>query len=92
VRAIAGCSSPADVGHCARAVLEAVRAIAREHLGAVPVLQILDGVLFDVPEPKLDRAARVLSHAMKHAYELDVPLVVGVEAGKNWADLERVEI
>jgi DNA polymerase I-like protein with 3'-5' exonuclease and polymerase domains len=29
---------------------------------------------------------------MKHAYELDVPLVVGVEAGKNWADLERVEI
>jgi DNA polymerase I-like protein with 3'-5' exonuclease and polymerase domains len=27
---------------------------------------------------------------MKHAYELEVPLVVGVEAGKNWADLEPV--
>jgi DNA polymerase-1 len=74
-----------------RALLEADRAIAREHLGAQPVLQVLDEVLFDVPEAELDRAARILSHAMKHAYELDVPLVVGVEAGKNWADLERVE-
>jgi DNA polymerase-1 len=75
-----------------RALLEADRAIAREELGAQPVLQVLDEVLFDVPEGELDQAARILSHAMKHAYELDVPLVVGVEAGKNWADLERVEM
>jgi DNA polymerase I-like protein with 3'-5' exonuclease and polymerase domains len=27
---------------------------------------------------------------MRHAYELEVPLVVGVEAGRNWADLEPV--
>jgi DNA polymerase-1 len=75
-----------------RALLEADRAIARESLAARPVLQVLDEVLFDVPEAELEKAARVLSHAMKHAYELDVPLVVGVEAGKNWADLERVEM
>jgi DNA polymerase-1 len=75
-----------------RALLEADRAIARGHLGAQPVLQVLDEVLFDVPEAELDLSARVLSQAMKHAYELDVPLAVGVEAGKNWADLERVEI
>jgi DNA polymerase-1 len=74
-----------------RALLEADRAIARENLGAQPVLQVLDEVLFDVPEAELDRAARILSHAMTHAYELDVPLVVGVEAGKNWADFEPVE-
>jgi DNA polymerase-1 len=71
-----------------RALLEADRAIAREGLGTVPVLQILDEVLFDVPEKELKKAARVCSEAMKHAYELEVPLVVGVEAGKNWADLE----
>jgi DNA polymerase-1 len=75
-----------------RALLEADRAIARENLEARPVLQVLDEVLFDVPEGELHEAARILSHAMKHAYELDVPLVVGVEAGKNWADLERVEV
>jgi DNA polymerase-1 len=75
-----------------RALLEADRAIKREGLGTVPVLQILDEVLFDVPEAELEHAARVCSHAMRHAYDLEVPLVVGVEAGKNWADLEPVTV
>jgi DNA polymerase-1 len=71
-----------------RALLEADRAIEREGLGTLPVLQVLDEVLFDVPEAELAKAARVCADAMKHAYELEVPLLVGVEAGKNWADLE----
>jgi DNA polymerase I len=75
-----------------RALLEADRAIKRAGLGVLPVLQILDEVLFDVPESELAEAARVCSHAMRHAYELEVPLVVGVEAGKNWADLEPVRL
>ena len=73
-----------------RALLEADRAIKREGLGTVPVLQILDEVLFDVPEAELATAARVCADAMRSAYDLEVPLVVGVEAGKNWADLEPV--
>ena len=75
-----------------RALLEADRALRREGMGTVPVLQILDEVLFDVPEAELPRAARVCADAMRGAYALEVPLVVGVEAGPNWADLERVEI
>ncbi|HSO33384.1 MAG TPA: DNA polymerase, partial [Labilithrix sp.] len=71
-----------------RALLLADRALRREGLGTVPVLQILDEVLFDVPEGELTKAARVCADAMKGAYALEVPLVVGVEAGKNWADLE----
>ena len=74
-----------------RALLEADRAIKKEKLDTVPVLQILDEVLFDVPENELKKAARICSEAMKHAYALEVPLVVGVEAGKNWADLEPIE-
>jgi|GEM_PF-856626 len=75
-----------------RALLEADRALQREGFETVPVLQVLDEVLFDVPEAELERAARLCSHAMRHAYELEVPLVVGVEAGKNWADLETVKL
>ncbi|MBS2020164.1 MAG: hypothetical protein JST00_45310 [Deltaproteobacteria bacterium] len=75
-----------------RALLEADRAIAREGLETVPLLQILDEVLFEVPEHELEKAARVCSEAMRHAYELEVPLVVGVEAGRNWADLEKVTL
>jgi DNA polymerase-1 len=73
-----------------RALLEADRAITRAGLGALPVLQVLDEVLFDVPEDELAEAARVCADAMRHAYELEVPLAVGVEAGTNWADLEKV--
>jgi DNA polymerase I-like protein with 3'-5' exonuclease and polymerase domains len=29
---------------------------------------------------------------MRHAFELEVPLVVGVEAGPTWADLEPVQL
>ena len=75
-----------------RALLEADRAIRREGLGTVPVLQILDEVLFDVPQAELAKAARICADAMKHAYALEVPLVVGVEAGKNWADLEPLAL
>jgi DNA polymerase-1 len=61
-------------------------------LKAQPVLQILDEVLFEVPEDELQRAAKVASEAMRNAFVLEVPLVVGVEAGKNWADLEPVKL
>lgn len=81
--------SVADVSR--RALLEADRALLREGLGAVPLLQVLDEVLFEVPEDELERAARVTSTAMRHAFELEVPLVVGVEAGRTWADLERID-
>jgi DNA polymerase-1 len=75
-----------------RALLEADRAVARRGLRTRPLLQILDEVLFEVPEAELGVAAETCANAMKHAYELEVPLVVGVEAGKNWADLEAVAL
>ncbi|MEI9885802.1 MAG: DNA polymerase [Rhizomicrobium sp.] len=75
-----------------QALLDADRAIARAGLGTVPVLQILDEVLFDVPESELETAARLCADAMKNAYALEVPLVVGVWAGKNWADLEPIAL
>jgi DNA polymerase I len=82
--------SVADVAR--RALLEADRALRRAGLGAVPVHEIVDEVLFQVPQTELDTAARIAADAMRHAYQLEVPLVVGVEAGPNWADLEPVRV
>ena len=75
-----------------RALLHVDRALRREGLQTVPLLQILDEVLFEVPEAELERAARLCSEAMRSAFVLEVPLVVGVEAVKNWADLEAVKL
>jgi DNA polymerase-1 len=82
--------SVADVSR--RGLLEADRALRRERLAAVPLVQVVDEVVFQVPEAELAVAARVAASAMRHAFELEVPLVVGVEAGRTWADLEPVAI
>ncbi|MBL8922941.1 MAG: hypothetical protein JNJ54_29095 [Myxococcaceae bacterium] len=75
-----------------RALLDVDKALRREGLETAPLVQILDEVLFEVPEAELERAAQVCAHAMRNAFQLEVPLVVGVEAGKNWADLEPVTV
>lgn len=82
--------SVADVSR--RALLRAAQALKREGLKTVPLLQILDEVLFEVPEAELPDAARICASAMRSAFELEVPLVVGVEVGKNWADLEPLQM
>ena len=78
--------SVADISR--RALLEVDRVLRREGLQTVPLVQMLDEVLFEVPEAELPRAAELCASAMRGAFSLEVPLVVGVEVGKNWADLE----
>jgi len=75
----------ADVSR--RGLLDADRALRREGLSAAPLVQILDGVLFEVPASELADAARA-SEAMRNAFVLEAPLRVGIEVGPNWADLE----
>ena len=52
----------------------------------------VDEVLFEVPAAELAAAARTAAHAMTHAFELELPLVVEVEAGATWADLAPVSV
>jgi DNA polymerase-1 len=78
--------SVADVSR--RALLEADRALRQSGLSAWPLVEVVDEVLFEVAEAELEQTAQVCAHAMQHAFDLEVPLVVGVEAGRTWADLE----
>jgi DNA polymerase-1 len=82
--------SVADVSR--HALLEADRALRRAGLAAAPIVQVLDEVLFEVKASELRESAQVAAHAMKHAFELEAPLQVGVWAGPNWADLEEVKL
>ncbi|HET9993537.1 MAG TPA: DNA polymerase A family protein, partial [Kofleriaceae bacterium] len=77
--------SVADVSR--RGLLQADRELRAAGLHCQPLAQILDEVLFEVPEPELAQAAAVAGDAMRRAFDLEVPLVVGLEAGPNWADL-----
>ena len=82
--------SVADVSR--RSLLEADRALRKAGLAAWPLVEVVDEVLFEVAEAELLETARVCSDAMRNAFQLEVPLAVGVEAGKTWADLERVDL
>ena len=82
--------SVADVSR--RALLHADRALRQSGWSAVPLMEVVDEILFEVAESELNAAALLCADAMRHAFELTVPLVVGVEAGKTWADLEPLQI
>jgi DNA polymerase-1 len=82
--------SVADVAR--RALLESDRALRRAGLRAVPLVVVIDEVLFEVAEDELAATAHVCAEAMRHAFELHVPLIVGVEAGRTWADLAPVPL
>jgi DNA polymerase-1 len=74
-----------------RGLLDADQALRRAGLDAVPLVQILDEVLFEVPEHEVGDAARIAAAAMRDAFTLEAPLRVGVEVGPNWADLTRLD-
>ncbi|MGE0549909.1 MAG: DNA polymerase [Kofleriaceae bacterium] len=74
-----------------RGLLQIDRALRAAGLGGQPVAQILDEVLLEVPADELAHTAQLAGDAMRSAFApMEVPLVVGVEAGPNWADLTPV--
>lgn len=52
----------------------------------------MDEILSEVAEDELGATARLCADAMRTCFALEVPLVVGVEVGKNWADLEPLVV
>jgi DNA polymerase-1 len=75
-------ASVADVSR--RGMLRAYRALKDAGLDAMPLLQILDEVLFEVAEDQVEEAAAVAAEAMRTAFDLRVPLEVGCEVGTSW--------
>lgn len=71
-----------------RGLLDADTALRAAGLRAQALVQVLDEVVFEVPEDEVARAAKVSADAMRNAFVLEAPLRVGVEVGPNWADLQ----
>ena len=52
------------------------------------ILQVHDELVFEMPRERLDELAPRIKSIMENVYRLVVPLVVDLNAGPNWADLE----
>ncbi len=77
--------SVADVSR--RGLLRADQALRAAGLRAIPLHQIHDEVLFEVPLDELPAAAALVVDAMRGAFPLRVPLRVGCKAGPSWGEL-----
>lgn len=54
--------------------------------GARMILTVHDELVFEVPESLVPEAVEKIKQTMESVYALDVPLIVDVGAGSNWAD------
>ena len=50
------------------------------------ILQVHDELIFDVVENELEKVTKIVTDIMEHVYQLEVPLKVDINYGKNWFD------
>lgn len=76
--------SAADL--CKLAMLAIAKELQERSLKTRMLLQIHDELVFEVPEAELDDVQALVRDKMEHAYPLEVPLVVDIGVGNNWAE------
>lgn len=72
------------------AMIAVQRAIDAGEVSATMIIQVHDELVFEVVEKKATAEAKKIQRIMEHVYALDVPLLVSVEAGKNWGAVEEI--
>ncbi len=68
-----------------RAMIRIPGAIDEAGLAAKMLLQVHDELIFEVPEAEVEETAELIQKIMQRAAFLDVPLVVNIGLGYNWA-------
>ncbi|MGE5554236.1 MAG: DNA polymerase I [Betaproteobacteria bacterium] len=72
------------------AMIACERELAARGLKTRMVLQVHDELVFEGPKEELPAVAALVREAMEQALPLSVPLLVEVEAGRNWREGEKV--
>jgi len=55
------------------------------------ILQVHDELVFEVPEKDIKKVGEFVKEEMENIYKLKVPIIVDVEVGKNWEDMEKLK-
>ena len=69
-----------------RAMIRLPGALKNAGLQTDMLLQVHDELIFEVPDPELEKAKKIIKTVMEGAEHLDVPLTVDMGAGPNWAE------
>ncbi|MGH7475897.1 MAG: DNA polymerase I [Longimicrobiales bacterium] len=68
------------------AMIQIHQALAASGAAARMLLQVHDELVFEVPVAELDATRELVARCMETAFQLDVPLMVGLGVGDNWLE------
>ena len=74
------------------AMINVAKKIKEQYLKTKILLQVHDDLLLEVPENEKDFVLKILKYEMENAVKLDVPLLVDIKTGTNWAEMESLKI
>ena len=60
--------------------------LCSERLSSRITLQVHDELVFDVHKSEKDMVKKIVQDTMESAVQLDVPLKIDLEFGKNWLE------
>ena len=73
------------------AMINVSKKLKEQSLKAKILLQVHDDLLLEVPKEEENIVINMLKYEMEHAVKLDVPLLVEVKVGTNWAEMEGIK-
>ncbi|MBP2627384.1 MAG: polymerase [Firmicutes bacterium] len=68
-----------------KAMIDVHNALQNKKLHSRILLQVHDELILEVPQYEVEQVANIVKQAMEQSANLQVPLVVDVKIGKNWA-------
>jgi len=68
-----------------RAMIDIHAALKSDRHSAKLLIQVHDELVFELPRDHLEQEAAMIRDKMENAFKLDVPLVVDLAWGRNWA-------
>lgn len=64
--------------------------LQRNHPDVKLILQVHDELVFECPTDAVPTISRTIKEIMENVHKLTVPIVVDLEAGKNWGELKSL--
>ena len=67
-------------------MIEMDKAILANKLESRMLLSVHDEIIFEVPENEEEALTKLAKNVMENLFDLQVPLIVNIGSGKNWAE------
>jgi DNA polymerase-1 len=74
------------------AMINVSEKLKEQNLKSKILLQVHDDLLLEVPKDEENIVVNMLKYEMEHAVKLDVPLLVEIKVGTNWAEMQKFEM